>query len=561
MGSEGLWRNLRASEPCTMAAGGSRNLGGCMSDWERWVQVATLIVLLAMFVVPPAFLFFLYWRDRGQQQHAVLRNFPILGRVRYALEHIGPELRQYLFDADRSGKPYSRDEYRNLVFAQKYLKTLISFGSKRDYQKPGWYLRNALLPTLMSDMRVDSAPSITSMRYKVAHEGLFRREEAREPVQVAPWTLLPGARPVIGPGLAEPWELSGLIGMSAMSYGALGRHAIRALSEGLAIATGSWVNTGEGGLSEHHQVGGGDVVFQIGPGLFGVRDESGAFCWDRFQEHARNPLVRAFELKFHQGAKIRGGHVEGVKVTPEIAAIRGVPVGKPIDSPNRFPMFSTLDQAFDHVARMRELGGKPVGIKIVVGAPGSVDPLAEALARRGDGPDFLTIDGGEGGSGATYQEMADSMGLPIESAIVLVDDALRRAGVRDHVKLMASGKLSSADRVAVALALGADAVNVARGLMISVGCIQAQKCHTNECPVGVATTDEELMKALVVQEKRHRVANYVITLRAGLTSLSAAAGLTAPTQLERQHAVWRDAMGRVIRADQLFPLPEPRGSS
>jgi glutamate synthase (ferredoxin) len=205
---------------------------------------------------------------------------------------------------------------------------------------------------------------------------------------------------------------------------------------------------------------------------------------------------------------------------------------------------------------MRAEGGKPVGIKVVMGGPGGCDELADAMARRGDGPDWITIDGGEGGSGATYQEMADSMGLPVYSAIVLADDALRKVGVRHRVKLFASGKLTSPDRIAIALALGADAVNIARGLMISVGCIQAQKCHSNECPVGVATTDERLMKALVVEEKKWRVANYIVTLRAALMSLAAASGLESPTGFTRRHAVYRDGFGRVYGADELFPPPE-----
>jgi len=521
----------------------------------HFVIWAIFALLLAMFLGPPLTLLVLYLTDRGQQQHAVLRNFPILGRMRYLLEHVGPELRQYLYDGDLQGKPFSREGYRSIVYAGKYMKTLISFGSKRDFDAPGWYLRNALLPTLTQEMGVEREPKVHTRRYVIDGEGLFSRNEHTEPAEAAPFTLAPEHRPVIGAELAHPWTLRGLIGMSAMSYGAMGRNAIQAYSHGLGLAGGSWMNTGEGGLAEHHLVGGGDVVMQIGPGLFGVRDEAGGWSWDRFREKAAIAQVCGFELKFHQGAKIRGGHVEGAKVTPEIAAIRGVEAGKSIDAPNRFAMFQTVDDALDHVARMRAEGGKPVGIKLVMGGPGGLDEVAQAMARRGDGPDWITIDGGEGGSGATYQEMADSMGLPIYSAIVIADDALRKAGVRDRVKLFASGKLTSADRIAIALSLGADAVNIARGLMISVGCIQAQKCHTNKCPVGVATTDEKLMQALVVEEKQWRVANYVITLRAALFSLAAAAGLKAPTQFTRHHAVYRDAFGRAYGAEELFPVP------
>jgi glutamate synthase domain-containing protein 2 len=526
-------------------------------ELEIGFTLITFALVLIMVAGPPVFFGVLYWMDRRQSQHAVLRNFPVLGRLRYLLEHVGPELRQYLFAGDWEGKPFSRDVYTGIVLAGKYLKTLIAFGSKRDFEAPGWYLRNALLPTLMEDMGVGPEPAFESQRYRVEEEGLFHRSEKLETVEVHRWTLAERYALRVGEGLPEPWVLSGLVGMSGMSYGALGRNAIRALSLGLGHAGASWMNTGEGGVSEHHLCGGGDVVLQIGPGLFGVRNEDGEWCWDRFRQQAEVAQIRAFELKFHQGAKIRGGHVEGVKVTEEIAAIRGVPVGQTIDSPNRFTAFRSLEDVFDHLARMRELGGKPVGLKIVVGGPGAVDPLAEAMARRGDGPDFITVDGSEGGSGATYQEMADSMGVPLRPGLIELDDALHRHGVRDRVRIFASGKLVTPDRVALALCAGADAVNIARGFMVSVGCIQAQKCHTNQCPVGVATTDEELMRALVVEEKQWRVANYVIALRAGLVSLAAAAGLPSPTQFRREHAVYQDSHGRIASASQLFDPAAP----
>ncbi len=232
--------------------------------------------------------------------------------------------------------------------------------------------------------------------------------------------------------------------------------------------------------------------------------------------------------------------------------------GETIDSPARFAAIHDLDELFDWIARMREEGGKPVGIKVVVGGPGSLDELALAMSQRGDGPDWISVDGGEGGSGATYREMADTMGMPIHSGLVEADDALRRFGVRDRVAIIASGKLFSADRIALALCLGADAVQIARGFMISVGCIQAQKCHDNTCPVGVATTDAKLMKALVVDEKQYRVANYVTTLRAGLASLTAAAGLRSPSEFTRRHAVYRNAEGQARGADEIFPLPAAR---
>lgn len=526
-------------------------------DLADVMGLATFVLLFVMFVGPPVVLVALYFSDRRQTQHAVLRNFPLLGRLRYLFEHIGPEMRQYLFDGDAEGKPFSRSDYQSVVVASKYLKTLISFGSKRDFERPGWYLANALFPKLAPEMGVDAHASLPARRYTIDFEGLFRRKEHVEDVMVAPWTLSDAHVVVVGAGLPHPWRVHGVVGVSGMSYGALGSHAVRAIAEGVALAGGSWINTGEGGLSEHHLAGGGDVIFQIGPGMFGARTPEGTWSFDELRRKAEIEQVRGFELKLHQGAKIRGGHLEGSKVTEEIARLRGIEPGRSIDSPNRFASLDSVDALLDHVAKMREVTGKPVGAKIVIGAPGVVDELALAMARRGDGPDWLTIDGGDGGSGATYQEMADSMGLPLRSGLVLLDDALRRAGVRDRVRVLASGKLFSPDRAALALALGADLVNVARAFMITVGCIQAMKCHSNQCPVGVATTDPERMKALVVDEKKWRAMNFVIAMRAGLASLAAAAGLEAPTQFERRHAVYRDQFGQAHRADELFPLPVP----
>jgi glutamate synthase (ferredoxin) len=344
--------------------------------------------------------------------------------------------------------------------------------------------------------------------------------------------------------------------MSAMSYGALGENAISSMSYGLGAATGSWVHTGEGGLAPYHTIGGGDVIMQIGSGIFGVRNEDGTFSWEKFKEKASNPQLRCFEIKLAQGAKIRGGHVEGSKVNDEIAAIRGVTPWKTVDSPNRHKQFHDYPSLFDFIDKLRKEGGKPVGIKIVMGGPDSADELANYMAKTSRGPDFITVDGGEGGSGATYQEMADSMGIPIKSALIYCDDALRKAGVRDRIKIFASGKLFSPDKIAIALASGADLINIARGMMISVGCIGAEKCHSNKCPVGVATTDKKHQKALVVDEKKWRVLNYVITLRNGLQTLAAASGLDSYTKFNRDHVVYRDQYGKVTSLEKLFPYPK-----
>lgn len=312
------------------------------------------------------------------------------------------------------------------------------------------------------------------------------------------------------------------------------------------------MNTGEGGLSPYHLKGGCDIIMQIGPGLFGVRDREGNFNWEELKKKSEIPQIKAFEVKLAQGAKTRGGHIDGEKVTPEIAKIRMVEPYKSIDSPNRFIEYPDLPSLLDFIERIREHTGKPVGMKIVIGGFGDADELARYMKESGKGPDFITVDGGEGGTGASYQELTDSVGLPIKAALPLLDAALRRHGVRERVKIIASGKLFTPDRIAIAFAMGADLVNIARALMITVGCIQALQCHANSCPVGVATTDPDLQKALVIEEKKYRVANYLITLRKGLFRIAAAAGLESPVQFSRRHIIYKDDKGEVYSLEDIY---------
>lgn len=520
------------------------------------INISLILNLILAFVViaPPSLIFYLYQHDKKQSQHAILRNFPLLGRIRYLLEMLGPEFRQYLFDSDGEGSPFSRVDFSNIVVQGKYLKTVIGFGSKRDFDKPGLYIRNSMFPKQKEEMKVVSDKKVHTRRY-IGTEGLFSRTEHLEDVDVSTWTLPDEDAIVIGPNCKTPWRVKGPVGMSAMSYGALGENAISSISLGLGMATGSWVHTGEGGLAPYHTMGKGDVIMQLGSGMFGVRNEDGTFSKEKFKEKSENQYVRCFEIKLAQGAKIRGGHVEGSKVNEQIAQIRGVKPWKTVDSPNRHNQFNDLESLFDFIDMLREEGGKPIGIKIVMGGADSADELAKYMKDTRRGPDFITIDGGEGGSGATYQEMADSMGLPIKSGLIYCDNALRKYGVRDKVKIFASGKLFSPDKIAIALASGADLINIARGMMISVGCIGAQKCHTNHCPVGVATTDKDHQKGLVVDEKKWRVLNYVITLRNGLHTLAAAAGIDSYTKFNRNHIVFRDQYGKVKSLEELFPYP------
>lgn len=515
-------------------------------NWVEGISITTALLVLFLVVLPITIAIYLYFYDKSQKQHAILRNFPILGRMRYVLEKTGPELRQYLFDDDNDGEPFNREEYLHMVMPGKYLNSVIGFGSKRDFEESGYYIRNAMFTKQNEEMRVDNSSLIDTMRYVVDEDNLFSRKEHREDIPTLPWLLPEEDAIVIGPDCEHPFHVRSMLGQSAMSYGALGENAITALSKGIGMAQGAWMNTGEGGLSKHHLAGGADIIAQIGSGLFGFRTEDGEFSLERVREKADIPQVKAFEIKLAQGAKMRGGHVEGAKVTEEIAAIRNVAPYVSINSPNRFHQFDDYPTLFEFIDKIRQHSGKPVGIKVVIGGKQDAEELASFMHETGMGPDFISLDGGEGGSGATYQDLADSVGLPLRSAIILLDDALRKFEVRDRVKIIASGKITTPDRAAIVLAMGADLVQVARGFMISVGCIMAHRCHTNDCPAGVATTDKKLQQGLVVEEKKYRVTNYILTMREGLFRIAAAAGLDSPTKLERHHVVYKDERGRVF---------------
>src|SRR5690625_4484512 len=412
------------------------------------LNMADLLIIIS-FVFCAALLFaiiltliVLYVVDRRQKQHPVLRNFPIIGRMRYFLETIGPELRQYFFDNDREGKPISRMEYQHIVRKAKYKRDVIGFGTRKNFEKPGYYIRNSMFPKLLEELTIDRHVKVTTNRYLLIKEPLFsKRKEYLEPDESYAYLLDDQDKIIIGPDVKQPFVVKGQIGMSAMSYGSLGDRAITTLSTGLALAKGTWMNTGEGGISSYHLKGGVDLIMQIGPGLYGVRDINGNFSWDILKRQSEKPQVKAFEFKLAQGAKIRGGHIDAEKVTEEIAKIRMVEPFKSIDSPNRFYEFDTMSSMFEFLNKVREVTGKPVGIKIVISSYEDADELAKEIKRTGIGPDFITLDGGEGGTGASYQELADAVGLPIKSALPLLDFALRKNGVRDDVKIIASGKL------------------------------------------------------------------------------------------------------------------------
>jgi glutamate synthase (ferredoxin) len=518
-----------------------------------YVLIVCGIIFLALFVLGILLFLYIVTLDRNQKMHSILRNYPVLGRVRYFLEKMGPELRQYWFNSDTEGKPFSRDDYEHIVRGAKYKQDVVGFGSKRNFEEKGFYVRNSMFPKLTEELKIDQETIALTKRYLLKKDPLFtQRKEKWVDDESSAHLLHDDDAIVIGPTAKHPFIVKSLIGMSAMSYGALGKNAITALSKGLALAKGTWMNTGEGGLSPYHLEGGADIIMQIGPALFGIRDRNGEIDWNKLKRKSEIPQIRAFEIKLAQGAKARGGHIDGKKVTPEIAEIRKVEPYKSVDSPNRFHQFHDVPSLCEFIEKIRNHTGKPVGMKLVIGSNDSVDELASYMKETGKGPDFITVDGGEGGTGASFQELLDSVGLPSKSALMILVTTLQKYGIRDRVKIIVSGKMFTPDRMAVALAMGADLINIARGFMISVGCIQTLKCHTNTCPVGVATTDPDLQKALVIDEKKYRAANYLITLRKGLFRIAAAAGLDSPVQFSPKHIMYKDDKGVVHSLESIL---------
>jgi glutamate synthase domain-containing protein 2 len=516
--------------------------------------VAVIVALIVIALVVGGLILLL----KGKKtHHSIIRSHPFLGWIRYLLEKLGPEFRQYWFDDDNAGKPFSRYDFIGLIYAAKYRTDLISFGSKRAFDQSGYYIANSMFPLLSEELKVKNEELVNSRKYVIEHEGIFKRKEKVVADKTPPWLYPDEDALIVGPDRKHPWKLSGMFGASATSYGSVGENYILSTGYGASMAGGSWINTGEGGVVAEHLASGVDVVAQIGPGLFGYRDENGDFSLDEFLQKAAEPNIKAFELKFAQGAKIRGGHLEASKVNAKIAAVRKVPIGKTINSPNRFSFLKSPQEALQFIRTLQEAGGKPVGIKIVIGQQDSLEAFFETMIRMDVFPDFITVDGGEGGSGATYKAMADSMGLPLIPGLITLVDTACRYGIREKFAIFASGKLITPDKVAIALAIGADAVNSARGFMMANGCIMALQCHTGCCPAGVTTTDPKYQDALVPEEKKWRVMNYIISMRASLFALAAAAGIDSPKRFTREHILFKDEFGRTMKLSELFPLPAP----
>ncbi|MEO0362356.1 MAG: FMN-binding glutamate synthase family protein, partial [Pseudomonadota bacterium] len=444
-----------------------------MSALELMAAAFVVAVGLAVMAV-----LVMYVIDSYQGADAVRRNFPVLGRFRNLFTELGEFFRQYFFAMDREEMPFNRAQ-RNWVARAATGKTnTIAFGSTRNLSSPGTAIFvNAAFPPL---------------------------DEESQPA--APMT--------IGPFCRTPYEAPSFFNISGMSFGALSRPAVKALSRGAAEA-GIWYNTGEGGLSDWHLEGGCDVVFQIGTAKYGVRDAEGRLSDDRLRALAAIDQVRMFEIKLSQGAKPgKGGILPAAKVTPKIAEIRGIPAGEASISPNRHVEIASVPDLLDMIARIREVTGKPVGFKAVIGGTDWLEELFDEVRRRGEeaAPDFIALDSGDGGTGAAPMPLMDLVGLTIRESLPMVADLLIRHGLKERIRLIASGKLINPGDVAWALAAGADFVTSARGFMFSLGCIQALKCNRNTCPTGITTHDKHLQKGLVPREKYRKVAHYAKTV-------------------------------------------------
>jgi glutamate synthase domain-containing protein 2 len=458
-------------------------------------------------------------RDIRQTRHSVLRNYPVIGHMRFLLEFIRPEIRQYFIEGDNEAAPFSRQQ-RSLVYQRaKGEPDKRPFGTQMDVGGIGYeWINHSLQPTVLPthDFRV-----------------------------------------VIGDGRAKPYSAS-IFNISAMSFGALSANAILALNEG--AKRGKFAHdTGEGSISRHHRANGGDLIWEIGSGYFGCRNPDGSFNEDRFIENARLEQVKMIELKLSQGAKPgHGGVLPGAKVTPEIAEARGVAVGIDCISPSSHSAFSTPIEMMKFIERLRDLsGGKPTGFKLCIGHPWEWFAIAKAMVQTGIVPDFIVVDGAEGGTGAAPLEFTDHVGAPLQEGLLLVHNTLVGLNLRSRIKIGCAGKVVSAFDIARMMALGADWCNAARGFMFALGCIQAQACHTGHCPTGVSTQDAQRQKALVVPTKAGRVYNYHEQTLHALKELVQAAGLNHPGEITASHIVRRHSEQGVKLLANLLPFVAP----
>jgi len=481
--------------------------------------LSTFIVLLLGLGI--LWVVYMYIADITQTSQAIRRNYPVIGRFRYLFEKLGEFFRQYFFAMDREEMPFNRAE-RNWVYrAAKNIDRTLSFGSSRSLEPTGTVMfMNCAFPTLE-----ENAADVTPITF--------------------------------GRDCLHPYTTASLFNISGMSYGALSAPAVRALSNG-AAAAGCWMNTGEGGASEHHLQSGADLVFQIGTAKYGVRDEQGNLSDDKLRQLAEKPQIKMFEIKMSQGAKPgKGGMLPGGKVSAEIAEIRGIPQGQDSISPNGHPEISNVADLLTMINHVRSITNKPVGFKAVIGDSHWLEQLFELINQQGHqvAPDFITIDSADGGTGAAPQPLMDYVGLPLKESLPLVVNLLTEYGLRDRIRVISSGKLITPSKVAWALAVGADAVTSARGFMFSLGCIQALQCNKNTCPTGITTHNKKLQKGLDPVDKAQRVANYHKYIHYGIGLLAHSCGVEHARLLERRHVRVIQDNGLSVALDKLHPLP------
>ncbi len=484
-----------------------------------FIEISALLLTFAIGVLLLVVVY-MYIVDISQTRQTIRRNYPVIGRFRYFFEHLGEFFRQYFFALDREELPFNRAQRSWVYRAAKNIDSTVAFGSTHPLNHPGDFIfLNGLFPPLEEEV---------------------------------------GARGSIafGEGYASaPYYTNAFFNISAMSFGALSAPAIQALSLG-AHKAGIWLNTGEGAISPYHLAGECDIIFQLGTAKYGVRDEWGHLSDEKLTAIAELEQVRMFEIKLSQGAKPgKGGILPAAKVTEVIASTRGIPVGQDSMSPNRHPDIGSVDELLDMIHRVREVTGKPTGIKAAIGQSDWLEEFCLRIHERGldHAPDFFTVDSADGGTGAAPQSLIDFMGLPIRSSLPLVHDTLTRYGLRERIRIICAGKMINPSGVAAALCLGADTVNSARGFMFALGCVQALQCNKNTCPTGITTHDEDLQKGLDPTDKAQRVANYATNLMHEVEIIAHSCGVAEPRLLNRSHARVINEIGIPTSLEEVYP--------
>ena len=494
---------------------------------EVSVAMHIMEVMVLLFVMVIGFLVLLvlitYFRDVSQTANAIHHNYPVVGHFRGIFTRLGEFFRQYFFALDREEMPFNRAERNWVLHACDSESNTSAFGSTRLLSPPGTIIFvNCPFPTLEKD----SAPT--------------------QPL-------------VIGEGCEQPYIANSFFNVTGMSYGSLSKPAVLALSQGAKLA-GCWMNTGEGGLSEHHLKGGCDIVFQMGTAKYGVRDQQGRLDGDKLKTLAAIEQVKMLEIKLSQGAKPgKGGILPAEKITKEIATIRGIAMGQDSISPNRHPEINNIDELLDFIQLVRQYFNKPVGIKFVLGAYLWLDELCQRIGQRGLAlaPDFITLDSGDGGTGAAPMSLMDNVGLPIKQSLPMLVDILLQYGLKERIRVITSGKLLTPAEVAWALCAGADFINCGRGFMFSIGCIQAMRCNKNTCPTGVTTHKKRLQSGLDPALKAVKAANYARHMVREVEIIAHSCGVPQPRRLKRYHVRLVQQNGIAVPMSELYPYPSP----